>query len=122
MQGKRLLSTRVGGQDDDSYINSWNENICWLGWVRYLANILAAYGLKYGRVYFVSWSRRSPGHQSSDLNVFGKSCQRPIESKQFLERNRGPNFDAPSLGGSHVGSLEMSYNPIGGKYTKKRNI
>ena len=39
------------------------------------------------------------GTQSPDRNVFGKSCQRPIEFKEFLERNRSPKFVVLSLVG-----------------------
>ena len=66
----------------------------------------------YGRVYFVSGSRRSAGPQSPDNNVFEKACQRPIEWKEFLEQNKSPDFGAPSLGGSYVDALERFYNPI----------
>ena len=68
---------------------------------------------KFGSVYFVSGSRRSTGHKSSRRNVFEKSCQRPIEWKEFLEQKFSVNFCALSLGGSHVDALERFYNPIG---------
>ena len=62
--------------------------------------------------------QEDPVTQSPDWNDFGKSCQRPIESKEFLEWNRSPDFRATSLGGPFADSLEICYIPIRRKYAK----
>ena len=51
-------------------------------------------------------------------NDFGKIVNFLQNQNNFQKKCRSLNFGAASLERSDADSLEMCYNPIGGKYTK----